>query len=126
METRTATDCLSGAPPYNCQRCDLSGMNLAGKDLTGAQLQHATLTGTLFKGVVSMARADLTGATMGNGTDFSGCDLTATIFGPDPDFGSNFANLTKFPAATIPYRALGEPGATWISRGRPSPTCPKT
>ncbi len=110
MEVSAATECLNGPPPYNCQGCNLSGINLAGKDLTGAQLQGATLTGTIFSGAISMARADLTGAVMGNGTNFSGCNLTDTIFGPHPDFGSNSANLTTFAGATIPYRSLGP---TW-------------
>lgn len=104
-------DCsLSGQPPYNCQGCDLSGRDLAGKDLTGAQLQDAILTGTSFNGVISLAGADLTGAVMGNGTDFSGCDLSTTIFGPHPNFGSNAANPTTFADATIPYQTLGD---TW-------------
>ena len=44
---------------------------------------------------------------MGNGTDFSGCDLSTTVFVANPKFGSNVANLTKFAGAKIPYKTLG-------------------
>lgn len=105
---QTMADCIrSGQPPYNCQGCDLSGLNLAGLDLTGANLTSATLIGTTFKGVLSMAGADLTDATMGNGTDFSGCDLSTTNFGDNVGFGSTADHPTKFIGATVPYQALG-------------------
>lgn len=111
MPPQAGPDCtLSGSPPYNCQGCNLSGRALAGKDLTGAQLQGATLTGTSFKGVLGMARANLTGAVMGNGTDFSGCDLSATIFGPHPTFGTDAAHPTLLVGATVSYEVLG---LTW-------------
>ncbi len=85
----------------------MRGRNLSGKNLTGANLKNANLTGTIFQGVTGMDRADLTGATMGNGTDFSGCDLTKTIFGDRPRFGSNPNSRTKFVGAKIPYTTLG-------------------
>lgn len=106
-----APDCtMSGRPPYQLSGCDLSGKSLAGKDLAQANLQNAKLLGTSFEGVVSLAGADLTGAVMGNGTDFSGCDLSATTFSPNANFGTNAANPTRFIGATVGYRALG---GTW-------------
>jgi uncharacterized protein YjbI with pentapeptide repeats len=108
---QNAPDCsLSGAPPYHCEGCNLSGMILAGKDLRGANLKNTTSLGTIFKGVLSMDGADLSGATMGEGTDFSGCDLTKTVFDASPQFGSNPAKPTIFRAATMPYHILG---STW-------------
>ena len=110
MATPTPDCSLSGQPPYDCEGCDLSNRNLAGKDLTGANLRNTTLTGTVFAGVTSLATADLTGARLGGGTDFSRCDLTATIFGHDPDLAGQPSSPTKLVGATIPATVLG---TTW-------------
>lgn len=98
---------LSGNPPYDCSGCDLTGVNLAGKDLTKANFQHAILTGTVFKGALSLAGADFTSAVM-YGTDFSGCDLSTAIFGPSPRFSLDPTKPTKFIGATIPFASLGK------------------
>ena len=109
MMDETAVDCkLSGQPPYNCEGCDLSGTNLAGKDLRKANLKAPTLLGTIFKGVAGMDGADSTGATMGEGTDFSACDLTKVTFSTSPNFGSNPDKPTLLVGATIPYATLGD------------------
>src|SRR5882757_3237513 len=111
MASPAAAGCsLDGPPPYDLRGCDLSGRNLRGKDLTNANLQNATLLGTVFNGVTSMNGADLTGATMGAGTDFTGCDLSHTIFGPKPTFGKDPLHPTRFVGATVPFRVLG---STW-------------
>ncbi|HTG62422.1 MAG TPA: pentapeptide repeat-containing protein [Terriglobia bacterium] len=92
------SDCtLSGNPPYDCSGCDLTGRNLGGKDLTNAKFQGATLTGTIFRGAKSLA-----------GTDFSGCDLSAAIFDPSPQFSLDPSHPTKFIGATIPFATLGK------------------
>jgi len=98
---------FSGPPPYDLRGCDLSRMNLGGKDLTNAKLQDSTLLGTVFNGVLSLAGADLSGAVMGNGTDFTGCDLSKVNFGANPRFGGSPYALTKFVGATLPQPALG-------------------
>jgi uncharacterized protein YjbI with pentapeptide repeats len=106
-------DCsLAGPPPYNCEGCDLSGRDLAGKDLTNANLQRTTLTGTRFRGVVGLRGADFTRAIIGNGTDFSGCDLSAAVL-PQGIFNSAATDGAKpvlLVRATIPFAALG---LTW-------------
>lgn len=108
MTSESGTACsLSGPPPYDLRGCDLSRMNLGGKDLSNAKLQNAKLFGTIFNGVLSLTGADLSGAVMGNGTDFTGCDLSKVNFGPKPQFGTNPYGLTKFVAATIPCQSLG-------------------
>jgi uncharacterized protein YjbI with pentapeptide repeats len=98
---------FSGPPPYDLRGCDLSRMNLGGKDLTNAKLQNSKLLGTIFNGVLSLAGADLSGAIMGNGTDFTGCDLSKVTFGSNPHFGGNPYALTKFVGATVRQPALG-------------------
>lgn len=102
------SDCtLSGNPPYDCSGCDLTGRDLAGKDLTSAKFQGATLTGTIFRGAKSLAGANFTGAVLYR-TDFSGCDLSAAIFGPSPRFSLDPLHPTKFIGATIPFATLGK------------------
>ncbi|MEE6164359.1 MULTISPECIES: pentapeptide repeat-containing protein [unclassified Mycolicibacterium] len=98
---------FNGPPPYDLRGCDLSRMNLGGKDLTNAKLQNAKLLGTVFNGVLSLAGADLSGVIIGNGTDFTGCDLSKVNFGSSPRLGGSPYALTRLVGATVPAQALG-------------------
>ncbi|WP_458316688.1 pentapeptide repeat-containing protein [Mycolicibacterium brisbanense] len=98
---------FSGPPPYDLRGCDLSRMNLGGKDLTNAKLQNAKLLGTVFNGVLSLVGADLSGAIIGDGTDFTGCDLSQVNFGSTPGLGGSPYALTKLVGAKVPAHALG-------------------
>lgn len=112
--TSAANIWWAGNPPYNCEFLDLSNMDLSGMDMTNANLKSTILEGTIFKGVTSMFNADLTNARMGNGTDFSGCNLTNTIFDKNPIFNKHPIEAigernkpTKFINATIKFDTLG-------------------
>jgi uncharacterized protein YjbI with pentapeptide repeats len=83
-------------------RCNLIGTILNGTNLTNADLSGATLTGTHLAGAVM------------HGTKFDGVDLTATDFGPTPDFRPPVVvpptatnPRTSFAKAKLPVAAIG-------------------
>jgi uncharacterized protein YjbI with pentapeptide repeats len=78
----------------------LAGADLTGADLTGADLTGADLTGAILEGTI------LTGATL-SGAIFDHCDLSTTIFGPAPKFGTSVDTRTRFRSATVPATSLG-------------------
>ncbi|GAA3936197.1 hypothetical protein GO495_14140 [Chitinophaga oryziterrae] len=96
-----------GDPPYDLTGQDLSGQSLEGLDLRKAIMKNTILKGTVFKGVISMQGADLTGAQMGNGTDFSGLDLTSVVFDNKPKFGDNVKQPVKLIKVTVNFKQLG-------------------
>lgn len=82
------------------RKATLTGANLTGADLSNADLTGANLTGAILAGTT------LTGATL-SGAIFDHCDLSTTIFGPEPKFGTSVDTRTRFRSATVPATSLG-------------------
>lgn len=91
----------------NCNRCDLTGANWAGRDMrnanfTGSDLSRSNLVGTNFAGGtfngVDFSGSRLRGASFRNarltGCDFSQADLTGTDFTGAILTGCQFTNAT--------------------------------
>lgn len=89
----------------SCQSADFTGATLTGADLTGADLTNADLTGADLTGT-KLAGTILTGATL-SGTIFDDCDVSTTIFGPAPRFGSSVDTRTRFRSANVSATGLG-------------------
>lgn len=62
-----------------CSKCDLSGANLEGIDLYGANLSGANLKGTLFNDA-DLRGANLKGASTDKETSFTGAKLSEAIW----------------------------------------------
>ena len=94
--TPTPSPCLHFGPGANLNRCDLSGRDFRGFDLTGANLAYADLTGVNFKDAV-LTNATIAGASV-EGIDLTNVDLSATDISGIRSF--NKATLVKaiFPA----------------------------
>lgn len=109
--------------PLVCPDCALDnpamGGRLAGKDLTGAYLPHAEVTG------VSFAGSDLTGAYLatlrGNTADFTGANLTGAVLDDAELYRADLtgANLTGASLRRVSLGATVLTGATWSNT-----TCP--
>ena len=78
----------------------LTGANLTGADLSNADLTGADLTGATLAGTI------LTGAPL-SGAIFDHCDLSTTVFGSAPKFGTSSDTRTRFRSATVPAPSLG-------------------
>ncbi|MEO1636276.1 MAG: pentapeptide repeat-containing protein, partial [Cyanobacteria bacterium J06631_9] len=86
-----------------CKSCDLSGADLTGEHLIGADLRDANLTGTQLS-YTNLEGADLTGATLID-TDFTGAFLTNALLDNtvirNVDFSESTLIYTSLEGASI-------------------------
>jgi len=123
--TRPARAQTGGDPSANlttlintnaCGECNLTGVNLSGKDLSGGQLGAANLTGAdLFNANLSGAElncAFLCGANLMM-ANLNGADLSAAFLNDE----LTNAQLNNCPVATVCQDDADLRGATWIDGG---------